>query len=57
MIILLFYSVHNTKILQRKKVVFMKKYKIYVDGNYVGSQELTPSEVSKINNDTTIILK
>ena len=57
MIILLFYSVHNTKILQRKKVVFMKKYKIYVDGNYVGSQELTPSEVSKLNNDTTIILK
>ena len=57
MIILLFYSVHNTKILQRKKVVFMKKYKIYVDGNYVGSQELTPSEVSKINNDNTIVLK
>ena len=57
MIILLFYSVHNTKILQRKKVVFMKKYKIYVDGNYVGIQELTPSEVSKINNDNTIVLK
>ena len=57
MMILLFYSVHNTKILQRKKVDFMKKYKIYVDGNYVGSQELTPSEVSKLNNDTTIILK
>lgn len=35
----------------------MKKYKIYVDGNYVGSQELTPSEVSKINNDNTIVLK
>ena len=35
----------------------MKTYKIYVNGNYVGSKELTPSEVSKINNDTTIILK
>ena len=57
MISLLFYNVHNTKILQRKKVDFMKKYKIYVDGNYVGSQELTPNEVSKLNNDTTIILK
>ena len=35
----------------------MKTYKIYVNGNYVGSQELTPSEVSKIKNDTSIILK
>ena len=35
----------------------MKTYKIYVNGNYVGSQELTPREVSKINNDTSIILK
>ena len=35
----------------------MKTYKIYVNGNYVGSQELTRSEVSKINNDKTIILK
>lgn len=35
----------------------MKMYKVYVNGDYVGSQELTPSEVSKINNDTTITLK
>ncbi len=35
----------------------MKIYKVYVNGNYVGSQELTPSEVSKINNDTSITLK
>ena len=35
----------------------MKMYKVYDNGNYVGSQELTPSEVSKINNDTTITLK
>lgn len=35
----------------------MKMYKVYVNGNYVGSQELTPSEVSKINNDASIILK
>lgn len=35
----------------------MKIYKIYVNGNYVGNQELTPSEVSKINNDTSITLK
>lgn len=35
----------------------MKIYKIYVNGDYVGSQELTPSEVSKINNDSTIVLK
>ena len=57
MIILLFYSVHNTKILQRKKVDFMKKYKVFVKGVYVGSTNLTPNEVSKLNNDTTIILK
>ena len=57
MIILLFYSVHNTKILQRKKVDFMKKYKVFVNGVYVGSTNLTSSEVSKLNNDTTIILK
>ena len=55
--ILLFYSVHNTKILQRKKVDFMKKYKVFVNGVYVGSTNLTSSEVSKLNNDTTIILK
>lgn len=35
----------------------MKIYKVYVNGNYVGSQELTPSEVSKINNDISITLK
>lgn len=35
----------------------MKMYKVYVNGNYVGSQELTPSEVSKINNDISITLK
>lgn len=35
----------------------MKRYKIFVNGNYVGSQELTPAEVSKINNDNTIVLK
>lgn len=35
----------------------MKTYKIYVNGDYVGSQKLTPNEVSKLNNDTTIILK
>lgn len=35
----------------------MKMYKVYVNGNYVGSQELTPNEVLKINNDTTIVLK
>lgn len=35
----------------------MKPYKIYVNGNYVGSQELTPNEVSKLNNDNTIVLK
>lgn len=35
----------------------MKMYKVYVNGNYVGSQEFTPSEVSKINNDSTIVLK
>lgn len=35
----------------------MKIYKIYINGDYVGSQELTPSEVSKINNDTSITLK
>lgn len=35
----------------------MKMYKVYVNGDYVGSQELTPSEVSKINNDTSITLK
>ena len=35
----------------------MKIYKVYVNGTYVGSQEFTPSEVSKINNDTTITLK
>lgn len=35
----------------------MKIYKVYVNGNYVGSQELTPGEVSKINNDNTIVLK
>lgn len=35
----------------------MKIYKVYVNGNYVGSQELTPSEVSKINNNTSITLK
>lgn len=35
----------------------MKMYKVYVNGNYVGSQEFTPDEVSKINNDTTITLK
>lgn len=35
----------------------MKNYKVFVNGVYVGSTNLTPSEVSKLNNDTTIILK
>lgn len=35
----------------------MKLYKIYVNGVYVGSEELTPAEVVKINNDTTITLR
>lgn len=35
----------------------MKIYKVYVNGTYVGSQEFTAEEVSKINNDSTIILK
>lgn len=35
----------------------MKLYKIYVNGMYVGSKKLTPQEVTKLNNDTTITLK
>lgn len=35
----------------------MKLYKVYVNGMYVGSEELTPSEVTKLNNDATITLK
>ena len=35
----------------------MKMYKVYVNGVYVGSQEFTPTEVSKINNDTSITLR
>lgn len=35
----------------------MKTYKVYVNGMYVGSEELTPSEVVRINNDATITLK
>lgn len=35
----------------------MKNYKVYVNGIYVGSASLTPSEVAKLNNDATIILK
>ena len=35
----------------------MKKYKVFVNGVYVGSTNLTPNEVSKLNSDTSIILK
>lgn len=35
----------------------MKNYKVYVNGVYIGSADLTPAEVSKINNDNTIVLK
>lgn len=35
----------------------MKLYKIYVQGVYVGSTNLTPQEVTKLNNDATITLK
>ena len=34
----------------------MKTYKIYVDGNYVGTNTLTVDEVKRINNATTITL-
>jgi hypothetical protein len=34
----------------------MKNYKVYVNGVYIGSADLTPAEVSKLNNDTSIIL-
>ena len=34
----------------------MKTYKIYVDGNYVGTDPLTVDEVKRINNDTSITL-
>ena len=34
----------------------MKKYKVFVNGVYVGSADLTPAEVSKLNNDNSIIL-
>ena len=34
----------------------MKKYKVFVNGVYVGSTYLTPAQVSKLNNDTSIIL-
>ena len=34
----------------------MKTYKIYVNGDLVGIEKLTPAEVSKLNNDTTISL-
>ena len=34
----------------------MKTYKIYVDGNYVGTDTLTVDEVKRINNDTSITL-
>ena len=50
-------GIKPTKYYKERRLFIMKTYKIYVNGNYVGSQELTPSEVSKINNDTTIILK
>lgn len=35
----------------------MKKYKVFVNGAYVGSTDLTPAEVSKLNNDNSIILR
>ena len=35
----------------------MKLYKIYVQGVYVGSINLTPQEVTKLNNDITITVK
>ena len=34
----------------------MKKYDVYVGGNYVGTQELTFEEVRKINEDSDIVL-
>ena len=34
----------------------MKTYKIYVDGNYVGTDTLTVDEVKRINNDTSLTL-
>ena len=34
----------------------MKKYKIFVNGNLVAIEELTPAEVLKLNNDTSISL-
>lgn len=35
----------------------MKLYRIYVNGYFVGIENLTPSEVSKLNNDSSIVLK
>lgn len=31
-------------------------YKVYVHGIYVGIQELTPADIKKINNDSTITI-
>ena len=34
----------------------MKKYDVYVGGNYVGTQEFTFEEVRKINENSDIVL-
>lgn len=31
-------------------------YKIFVNGYFVGVEKLTPSEVHKLNNDSTVVI-
>lgn len=31
-------------------------YKVYVNGYFVGVETLTPAEVSKLNNDSTVVI-
>ena len=44
------------KYYKERRLFIMKKYKVFVNGVYVGSTYLTPAQVSKLNNDTSIIL-
>ena len=32
-------------------------YKVYVNGYFVGVETLTSSEVSRLNNDSTVVIK
>ena len=53
---LLYYNQVKKPSTKRKEAKQMKTYKIYVDGNYVGTDTLTVDEVKRINNDTSITL-